>query len=165
MDVAELIEIHEICRLKYRYLRAVDQKLWDDLADCMTDDATASYGGGAYVFESRAAILEFLRRTMASESVLSSHRCSHPEIDLLSDTEATGTWALQDVVINKAHQVTIAGAAFYTDRYIKHDGRWFIASTGYTRTYEEVFPRASVEGLTITADWWATGGRSKIPGR
>lgn len=165
MDLSELVEIHEISRLKYRYLRALDQKQWDDLAACLTEQATASYGGGAYEFDSRDAIVSFLIATMGSESVLSSHRCSHPEIDLLGPTEAVGNWALQDVVINQEHNVTIAGGAFYTDRYVKLDGRWLIAHTGYRRTYEEIFPRGSVQGLTVTADWWATGGRSKLRGR
>jgi hypothetical protein len=42
------------------------------------------------------------------------------------------------------------------------DGGWRIRHTEYKRTYEELFPRASVEGLQLTADWWATDGRSKL---
>ena len=41
-------------------------------------------------------------------------------------------------------------------------GTWFIAHTGYKRTYEEIFPRASIQGLKLTADWWATDGRSTL---
>ena len=35
-------------------------------------------------------------------------------------------------------------------------------STGYKRTYEEIWPRSSIEGLKIVADFWATGGRSSL---
>ena len=31
------------------------------------------------------------------------------------------------------------------------------------RVYEEIQPRANVEGLRLTASWWATGGRSDLP--
>ncbi len=162
MDVKDLVEIHEICRLKYRYLRAVDQKLWDELESCLTEDATATYGGGAYQLASRAEIMAFLVDTMGTTAVLSSHRCGQPEIDLVGPDEATGTWALQDVVIHQAYGVTIAGGAFYSDRYRREDGRWLISHTGYKRTYEEVLPRASLAGLALTADWWATDGRSTL---
>ena len=58
--------------------------------------------------------------------------------------------------------VNVQGAAFYTDRYVKRDGQWLIAHTGYRRTYEELMPRASLAGLKLTADWWATDGRSTL---
>ena len=58
--------------------------------------------------------------------------------------------------------VTIHGASFYADRYVKVDGRWLIKATGYKRTYEEIWPRSSIEGLKLSADFWATGGRSNL---
>jgi hypothetical protein len=163
MELPDLLEVHAIERLKYRYLRCLDQKLWDDLEGCFTEDATASYGGGAYVFEGRKAIMDFLRSSMGSTTMLSSHKCHHPEIDLVGPGEATGTWGLEDVVIETAMHFTVRGAAWYEDRYVKgDDGAWRIAHTGYKRTYEEFQPRADIPGLKLTADWWATDGRSKL---
>lgn len=163
MDAAaELAETEAIKRLKYRYVRCLDQKLWDDIEGCFTDDATASYGGGAYVFEGRRAIVDFLREAMGSEGFLSSHRVHHPEIDLTSPTTATGTWALDDVVVHRDFGVTIRGAAFYSDRYVKVGGEWRLEHTGYRRTFEEIEPRR--EETRITADWWKTGGRSTLSG-
>lgn len=163
MDADDLLEIYAIERLKYRYLRCLDQKLWGDLETCFTEDATASYGGGAYEFDGRDAIMEFLRTAMGSTGMLTSHKCHHPEIDLDGPREATGVWALEDVVVHQDFGLTIQGAAFYVDRYVKDDdGRWLIRHTGYKRTYEELFPRASITGLQLTADWWATDGRSKL---
>jgi hypothetical protein len=40
----DLVELEKIRRLKYRYLRCVDLKLWDEIGDLFTDDATADYG-------------------------------------------------------------------------------------------------------------------------
>ena len=161
-DVARLVAIEAICRLKYRYLRCLDQKLWDELEGCFTPDAVAEYSAGLYHFEGRDAIMGFLRDSMGSEKFLSSHRCHHPEIDLTGPTTATGVWALEDTVVHEEYGVTIQGAAFYNDEYVMAGGTWRIARTGYRRTYEELFPRSSIEGLRLTASWWATGGRSEL---
>ncbi len=64
MTPEDLVEIEQIKRLKYRYLRCLDQKLWDELTECFEPDATASYGGGAYVRDGREAILEFISTSM-----------------------------------------------------------------------------------------------------
>jgi hypothetical protein len=162
VDVQQLIEIEAIKRLKYRYIRCLDQKLWDEMGTCFTDDAIALYSGGKYRYEGRDAILEFLSRSMGADTFHSSHRVHQPEIDLTSPTTATGTWAMDDVVVMTDWDLTVRGAAFYTDEYLKLDGAWKIAMTGYKRTYEELQPRGPVEGLQLTASWWTTGGVSSI---
>ena len=158
----DLLDIHAIHELKHRYLRCLDQKAWAELETCFTEAATASYGGGAVELDGRAAILEFLTSSMGSTGMLTSHRGGQPEIDLVGPAHATGTWALEDVVIHQDFGVTIHGASFYEDRYVKVDGHWRICATGYKRTYEEIWPRASLSGLRVSADFWATGGRSDL---
>lgn len=162
MDRVDLHELEAIKRLKYRYLRCLDQKRWDELAECFTADARSSYGGGRYAFEGRDAIMAFLRKAMGAPSFLSSHRVHHPEIDFTSATTATGSWALEDTVIETRAGITIRGAAFYSDEYVKEDGAWKIRFTGYQRTYEEVESRRDRPGLRLTASWFETGGRSEM---
>lgn len=163
MTPEDLVEIREIEQLKYRYLRHLDLKEWDELALVLTPDASAGYGGGTHSLDGREAIMAFLRASMGTTSLLSSHKCHHPEITLAADrTEAAGIWALDDVVIVQDSGTTIRGAAYYHDRYRKVDGAWLIAHTGYRRVYEEVYPRASVPGLRVTADNWSTNGRSEL---
>ncbi|MFQ5699516.1 MAG: nuclear transport factor 2 family protein [Myxococcota bacterium] len=156
----DLHEIRRIEELKYRYLRCLDQKRWDEILECFTSDATAAYSGGRYSFRGRDEIVAFLRRAMGRESFLSSHRVHHPEIELTAADRATGTWALDDCVVDVEHGVTIRGAAFYEDVYHKLDGRWKISHTGYRRSWEEVEARDRVR---LTASWWGTGGRSELP--
>src|SRR4051794_33746924 len=39
----DLVELELIKRLKYRYIRCLDLKLFDEVGECFVDDATASY--------------------------------------------------------------------------------------------------------------------------
>jgi hypothetical protein len=159
----DLVEHEALKRLKYKYLRCLDQKLWDEMVECFTPDAVAAYSGGKYSYEGRDAILAFLKKSMGAETFLSSHRCHHPEIELTGPDTATAVWALEDVVIEEKWGITIRGAAFYRDEYVKQGGEWRIRRTGYKRTYEEIQPRKDVPGLRLTASWWGTGGRSELP--
>jgi bile-acid 7alpha-dehydratase len=159
----DLVEIEAIKRLKYLYARCLDQKLWDEIGGCFTADAVAAYSGGGYTFEGREAIVDFLRRSMGAESFHSSHKMHNPEIDLTGPDTASGIWALDDVVIDQQWDITIRGASFYEDDYVKRDGRWMMQRTSYKRVFEELQPRGNVEGLKLTASWWSTGGRSSLP--
>src|SRR3954469_7128196 len=163
MTPDDLVEMELIKRLKYKYARCLDQKLWDEIADCFTPDAVAAYSGGGYSFEGRDAIVDFLRRSMGAETFHSSHKMHHPEIDLTGPDTARGVWALDDVVIMTDFELTIRGCSFYEDEYVKRAGAWRIRRTGYKRVFEEIQPRGNVEGLKLTASWWATGGRSELP--
>jgi len=162
MTPDDLVTIEEIKRLKFRYLRCLDQKRFADLREVLTEDCTARYSGGHYSFDGVEAIIAFLEESMGSEKFLSSHRCGHPEIDLVSPDRATGVWALDDTVIIEDMGITIRGAAFYSDEYLRTDAGWRISHTGYKRTFEEIHPRASIEGLQLTASWWGTGGQSSL---
>lgn len=160
----DLVQIHLVERLKHAYLRCLDQKRWDELATLLTDDVEATYSGGANAYTGRDEVLGFLQRTMGADSFHSSHHCHHPEIDLTGPDGATGVWAMEDTVLMLDLDLVVRGAGFYTDTYVRRDGRWLISATGYKRLWEEIAPRASVEGLQLTASWWTTGGRSSLVG-
>ena len=160
--VEQLVEIEQIKALKYAYLRCLDTKDWEGIKEVFTEDATAAYSGGAYSADGRDAILEFLVRGMGSETFHSSHRCTHPEITVDGDT-ASGTWALDDTVIDTSLGILIQGAAFYEDTYVKQGGRWLISHTGYRRSFEFLTPLSDLPNLTLTASWWGTEGRSTLP--
>jgi ketosteroid isomerase-like protein len=137
--VEELRTIEDIRQVKYRYLRCVDTKRWDEIGDTFTEDATVDYGTRVYgqplKMSGRDEIVAFFRTRLGPE-ILTTHAAGQPEITVDGDT-ATGIWSFQDTVIASEHRVVIAGAAFYHDRYERGaDGRWRIAHTGYVRTYE-----------------------------
>lgn len=155
--MADLQEIEAIKRLKYKYLRCLDLKLWDEMETCFTADATAAYGDGQYSFTNREQILTFLRSALGSPTRITSHRAQQPEIDLTSPTTAVGSWALDDTVIDTDSNGLIRGAAFYRDEYVKLDGLWKIKSTGYRRLFEERLSRNDTPSWRLTANRWANG--------
>ena len=144
-----LVELELIKRAKYAYLRMIDQHRFDDLHEVMTDDCTAAYSDGEHSFDDLAGIIAFLHENMGRDQFLSSHACHHPEIDIYDDGTATGIWKLEDQVIITDFGVNLRGAAFYEDRYLKTERGWKITHTGYSRTFEEMHPATSIEGLHL----------------
>jgi hypothetical protein len=159
MTPDDLIEMEQIKLLKYAYFRCVDQKDWKGLAALFLPDVEVKYGGGSHSYTGRDTVIEWLRSSMDSDTFHTSHRASHPEIELLGPDSARAVWAFDDVVIDTTFDITIRGAGFYDDEYRKVDGRWRIAVTGYKRTYEELEVR---DGLALTASWWNTDGVSSL---
>jgi hypothetical protein len=135
-------EMEAIKRLKYRYFRSLDRKEWDDLGDCFAPDATVAYADGRYRFEGRNAILEFLRGALGEETgSVTVHHGHHPEIDLIGETTARGTWALYNYMFNERQRRGIRIAAYYEDEYVKTGGRWWIRHTGYKELFHEEWQR------------------------
>ncbi|MFM7068657.1 MAG: nuclear transport factor 2 family protein [Actinomycetes bacterium] len=159
---ADLCDIEAIKQTKYAYLRCIDQKDWVGLVEVFWEDATASYSGGNYEYEGRDAIVAFITQNMGREQFHSSHRVHHPEIALSGD-RATGTWALEDTVLDTEWKFLLQGAAFYNDVYERRAGEWRILHTGYRRSFEYIVPTESINGFTVTASWWGTDGRSTLP--
>ena len=154
----DLVALEEIRQVKYRYLRCVDLKLWDELADTFTTDATAEYGtpalGDPIHLAGRDAIVAFLRGKLGPE-IITTHFATQPEITMDGDM-ARGTWSFQDTVIATEYRVVITGAAFYEDRYARcDDGAWRIAHTGYVRTYESMMSLDDMPSFRITSNRWA----------
>ena len=137
-------EIEAIKQLKYRYFRFLDQKKLDQLEQLLTPDFTASYHNGRYGAPDRATVMGFLRKTIGQPHLLTLHQGHHPEITLVSDTEATGIWYLQDIVIDTREKSRLEGNGFYEDRYRKVNGEWRIAYTSYRRTFDIKQPLGEV---------------------
>jgi hypothetical protein len=130
-------DIDDIKQVKYRYLRALDTKHWDEFADTLTEDVVGKYGeslGDTHEFTDRDSLVNFMRTSLGPE-VLTEHRVNHPEIAVDGD-EATATWYLQDRVIAPAFNFMLIGAGFYHDRYRRTADGWKISATGYDRTYD-----------------------------
>jgi bile-acid 7alpha-dehydratase len=148
--VRALEDLEAIKQLKYRYFRCLDLKLWDELRECFTPDATVNYGDGRYCFQGVDAILDFLIRSLGSESgALGAHHGHHPELELIGLASARGSWALDNYLFNPTQKRSVRIAAYYSDEYIKVDGRWRIQHTGYTALYHEEWNREDLPSLRL----------------
>ena len=137
----------DIKQVKYRYLRALDTKHWDEFAETLTEDVVADYGpsqGETLNFTDRNALVEYMKSSLGPE-IITEHRVTHPEIVVDGDL-ATVTWYLQDRVIAPAFNFMLIGAAFYYDTYRRTEAGWKICKTRYDRTYDATM---SLEGLNF----------------
>ncbi len=138
-------DLTAISQLKYRYLRTLDTKRWDEFAACFVPAATADYNG--LVFGDRAALVAYMQENLG-EGILTLHQVHHPEITVDGDT-ATARWYLQDKVIVPAFSFMLEGAAFYDDRYVRTPEGWRVTHTGYRRTFEITHDLADLPGTRV----------------
>jgi SnoaL-like protein len=149
----DLVVLEELRQLKYRYLRTLDLKQWDEFADTLTPDVRTNYGEQVS-FDDRDSVVTFMRNSLGP-TIITVHQCHHPELSIDGDT-ATGTWYLEDKVIVTEHRMLLTGAAFYDDTYRRcDDGAWRISRTGYQRSYEAVQSLDDLPSWKLTANRWA----------
>ena len=129
-------DIEAIKRLKAKYFRCVDKKLWEEMETVLTEDAVADYGMGIELLQGRKAIVEFLKKNLGRDSMISAHQGHNPEIDITSDTTAKGVWVLNDRLIIQTI-ATSSAWRYYEDEYIKANGEWKKKSTKITNILEE----------------------------
>lgn len=145
-DTERLLAIEDIKKLMARRIRCMDLKDWVEYDTCHTDDATSnSYGevpdklkpAGGGVARGKAAILEMIRKIVDGPvKVTSIHHAHQPEIDILSDQDAKGTWVLEDRFwwMNREVEEHFHGFGHYHETYRRVSGRWLIATRTVSRT-------------------------------
>jgi hypothetical protein len=135
--VQRLLDIEAIKRVKYAYFRCIDTGNFEEIAGYFHPDVTVHFEGGTYEWklQGRDEYVASISQSFHTRSV-GHHNGHHPEIEILSATEATGIWYLADHmwVLNQNNYTT--GTAIYWDRYEKLDGRWVIRDSRYERLYE-----------------------------
>jgi hypothetical protein len=136
-DLQRLMDIEAIKQLKGAYFRCIDTANFEELATLFHEDVAVHFEGGTYEWklQGRAEYLESIQKSFNREAI--GHHNGHtPEIQILSETEATGIWYLTDNMWILNAQFFTTGTAVYWDRYEKVDGRWTIRQTRYRRIYE-----------------------------
>ena len=123
-----LEDIEAIKRLKYKYFRCIDKGLWDEIGDCFAEDGVADYIPGMPL-EGRAAIAKFFTDSIAPAYSMCVHQGHNPEIEVTSDTTATGHWELDNFMVTAKTNTGLWIGAFYEDEYVKEKGEWKINKT------------------------------------
>ncbi|QIL83360.1 nuclear transport factor 2 family protein [Diaphorobacter sp. HDW4A] len=145
----DLEAIERIKQLKARYFRAIDTCNLELLQGMLTPDIKLAFQSPAYEFhlEGVDKALDFYK-TSFTKTRLAMHNGHTPEIEVNGDT-ATGLWYLNYVFINLEEKTHMNGGAIYEDRYVRRNGVWWIAQTGYKTLLETVQPLS--EQLQITS--------------
>lgn len=134
-ELERLVAIQEISQLKARYFRCMDTKDWAGLAEVFAPDAVMDMQeeAGAMVEGGGPAIADFVRSSV--EEVVTVHHGHMPEITVTSPTEATGIWAMEDVLQwpEGSPIAAMHGFGHYHERYVKLDGAWRIAHLRLSR--------------------------------
>ena len=138
-------DVHEIEQLKYRYLRLLDLKHWDEFESLFVPEATGSYA--ELEFGSRDELVGYMRENLPAARI-TFHHAHHPEIEVAGD-QATGRWYLHDKVFVPGYDMAIEGAAFYEDRLVRTADGWRIAHVGYRRTFEASWTMSAVPGWSL----------------
>jgi hypothetical protein len=136
-DVQQLMDIEAIKQLKHAYFRCIDTANLAELGTLFHEDVLVHFIGGNYEWklQGRQEYLDNVGNSFSNQSI-GHHNGHQPEIQILSDTEATGIWYLSDNMWILNHKAFTTGTALYWDRYLKVDGRWLIKDTRYERLYE-----------------------------
>ena len=138
MELNSLVEIEEIKKLKARYFRLLDKKLWDEWRDVFTEDAVLQHGPNPEDrFEGRDEIVGQLSEILSD--AVTVHHGHMPEIELTSETTATGTWSMFDYV--QMPEFTLKGYGHYEEEYLKEDGKWRIKNLLLTRLHVDTRPK------------------------
>jgi hypothetical protein len=163
-DVQRLIAIEEIKQLKAAYFRGMDTKAWDEFRTLFTEDVIVDTTEAFTPLDASGQPIEADQPHRAPEpslylqgvgafleaqhyhldGVSTVHHGHTPEITILSDTEATGVWAMEDKLRwppGRGPMREMHGYGHYRERYRKVDGRWRIASLKLTRVRIDIVPQ------------------------
>lgn len=153
-QVAELRDLEDIKSLKHRYFRAMTFSDHDLLEGTLTEDVKTSYSDGAYVYDDRQELLDFLIKSHQPEKVIAYWMAAMPEITLNGETSASGIWAMYHHFYDVGNNFGDEMFVYYNDEYRKEDGVWKICKTGYTRVLNQQSDKRKLP-YRLTAPTWA----------
>ncbi|MEO6092158.1 MAG: nuclear transport factor 2 family protein [Novosphingobium sp.] len=133
--VAALEDREAIRALKARYLRACDLKQPDVLRETLLPEGAVIAYEGFPAFTDREPFVATFTAMACNTEVFDLHHATNAEIDFSGPDEATGKWSLHFKTILLAQRTIITMGVEYTDRYVRRDGRWWIAETRTTRPF------------------------------
>lgn len=144
--VRENWDREQIRQVKYKNLRHLDLKQWDEMAETFTKDATTGWLDGKVALDGRDAIMEFLKNTPFADgdAVITVHQCASMEIEFASAEHAKTTSRLYNPMLFKQGNQMHLLLAFYHDEFKRVDGEWKISFSGHEYIYDDTFDLADL---------------------
>ena len=127
--LARLEAIEAIRQLKHRYLAVCDAKDPIAMRACFVDGPMHIDYGVVGIFENADAVAKIFAELGCQPHILEMHHGSNPQIEVLDDSHAKGSWSLHYQQINtQTHVLTQLGAT-YEDEYLLTPAGWRISRT------------------------------------
>lgn len=127
--VRRLEDADAIRRLKARYFTCCDRKDPQGMRDCFVPGRLHIDYGRIGTFDTRDALVDVFERLGCHPNIVEMHHGVNPDITVLDDTHARGTWGLHYQMIDTNARTLTQLGAYYDDEYRKVDGEWKIAGT------------------------------------
>jgi len=139
--IRRLEDIEAIKRLKHRYFNSLDSLLWDELVDCFAEDGVIDYEPDIRM-EGKKDIVEHIKEKLHEH--IGVHQGHNPEIQITSDTTATGKWELFVYAYLEEFKSGVRLGGYYHDEYVKEKGEWKIRSSKMTLLFFEAWEREAL---------------------
>ncbi|HUP91838.1 MAG TPA: nuclear transport factor 2 family protein [Solimonas sp.] len=138
MDIEQrlrvLEDIEAIHSLKHRYFFACDRKDPKTMRACFADrDVHIDYGRVG-TFDDADALVKIYTEIACHEHMVEMHHGANPQIEVLDERRARGTWSLGYFLINTQERTLTQLGGYYEDEYRKEAGGWKISRTRFVAT-------------------------------
>ena len=142
-DVEKLLAIEEIKRLKSKYFWGLDHQDWDFWRrEVWAPDARLIVPEADRDEVGIDAVIAYVSSSTTGQ--VSVHHGHMPDIEITSDSTATGVWAMEDRLYrSKEHpledgSILLHGFGHYHETYVRTDVGWRIQTTRLTRLRVEM---------------------------
>jgi hypothetical protein len=138
-----LRDIEDIKSLKARYARLVDLQDWGAWSDLLTDDFRLESDAG--IHEGRDAVVSMVSSALTGGTTV--HHVLAPEIEITGPNDATGVWAMDDIVVLPGDTpFAFRGWGHYRDTYARTPQGWRVRSSVETRLRIEQLSPPTTQG-------------------
>jgi hypothetical protein len=145
MDLQQLSDLYEIQRLKARYFRYMDLRMWTEFRDLFIDELelyiehTPTPQATEPTIRGADNLVAYLAASDPRKVTI--HQGHMPDIEFVDAHSATGIWAMFDWVDDPGRGRASKGYGYYHERYVRcPDGMWRIASVRLTRLRANAVP-------------------------
>ena len=136
--VRVLEDIEAIKKLKARYTFALDEKDWDTVLECFTDDAYADWGvfaKGSGIYKGKKELEKFFKVDVPKAATFHVHMVHNANIEVKGN-EATGRWYYEEPLTwakeNRAGWI----CGIYDEKFVKQNGEWKIKEVRCKHFYQ-----------------------------
>src|ERR1051326_1754244 len=129
-----LEDLDAIRALKARYFFCCDRKDPKGMRACFADGPVHIDYGVVGTFDRADALVKVFTEIGCHDYMVEMHHGMNPQVELVNDTTARGTWSLHYFLINTQTKGLTQLAGYYEDEYKKAGGAWKIARTKFVVT-------------------------------